>query len=70
MHGISKGAEAGRKSEPSIVSEALLKIKTKDVEAWTKAEIGKTCLSKRRLALGRWIGKGWNFYSKCRWILT
>lgn len=45
------------KSEPSIVSEALLKIKTKDVEAWTKAEIGKTCLSKRRLALGSWRKK-------------
>ena len=38
----------------SVIHDALLEIKTKDVEAWTKAEIGKTHLSKRRASLGRW----------------
>lgn len=43
--------------DPSIVKRALLEIKTKDVEDWTEAKIGKTFLSKRRAALGGWRKK-------------
>jgi len=41
----------------SLVSEALLKTKTKDVEAWIKDQIGTTVLSKRRTSLGGWRKK-------------
>jgi hypothetical protein len=38
----------------SVVHEAIVMTKTKDVEAWTKEQIGKTLLSKRREAFGGW----------------
>ena len=41
----------------SIVNKAILETKTKDVEAWTEAQIGKTFLSKRRESLGGWRKK-------------
>lgn len=39
--------------DASVVQEAMLKIKTKDVETWTKNQIGTTLLSKRRNAFGK-----------------
>ena len=41
----------------SIVNKAILETKTKDVEAWIEAQIGKTFLSKRRESLGGWRKK-------------
>jgi hypothetical protein len=38
--------------ESYIVQEAMLKIKTKDVEEWTRSQIGMTLLSKRRRSFG------------------
>ncbi len=38
--------------DSSVVQEAMLKVKTKAVEAWTTEQIGKTLLSKRRVAFG------------------
>jgi hypothetical protein len=39
--------------EPCVVQEAMLKIKTKDVETWTRDQIGTTLLAKRRRAFGK-----------------
>jgi hypothetical protein len=38
--------------DPQVVQAAMLKITTKDVEAWTKRQLGTTLLSKRRKAFG------------------
>jgi len=41
--------------DPHVVQQAMVKIKTKDVEIWTKRQIGTTLLSKRRKAF--WKGR-------------
>ena len=38
--------------DPGVVQEAMLQVKTKDVEAWVKNQVGATLLSKRRKAFG------------------
>ena len=43
--------------DDSVIKKAILETKTKDVEAWTKAQIGTTFLSKRRTSLGGWRKK-------------
>jgi len=40
-----------------IVREAMVNIKTRDVEAWADEQLGTTLLSKRRMALGGWRKK-------------
>jgi len=37
-----------------VVAEAMRRIKTKDVDAWVKEQIGETLVSKRRKSLGLW----------------
>lgn len=41
----------------TIINKAILETKTKDVEAWKEQQIGKTFLSRRREALGKWRKK-------------
>jgi len=36
-----------------LVQEAMIQVKTKDVDAWTREQVGTTLLAKRRSALGR-----------------
>lgn len=43
--------------ESTVISDALEKIKTKDVNDWVKSTIGETHLSKRRKSLGGWRKK-------------
>lgn len=45
------------KINSDVVSAAMAQIKTADVEAWTKKQIGMTLLSKRRKAFGSWRRK-------------
>lgn len=40
-----------------IVSAAMRQVRTSDVNAWTKEQMGQTVLSKRRQALGSWRKK-------------
>ena len=45
------------KLDSDVVMAAMTQIKTADVDAWTKEQIGTTLLSKRRKSLGAWRKK-------------
>lgn len=45
------------KMDADIVNAAMKQISTADVDEWTKEQIGRTLLSKRRKALGSWRKK-------------
>lgn len=42
------------KIDADVVSKGMIEVKTADVEAWTREQIGVTILAKRRKALGKW----------------
>ncbi|MCE2983927.1 MAG: hypothetical protein LW832_10240, partial [Parachlamydia sp.] len=42
------------KIDVEVVKKAMVKIRTKDVDEWTREQMGETLLSKRRKSLGEW----------------
>ncbi len=42
------------KIDVEVVKKAMVKIRTKDVDEWTREQMGETLLSKRRKSLGGW----------------
>jgi len=55
--------------EPSMIQAAMLETKTKDVDTWTKNQVGTTTLAKRRRAFGKgWQNKMNKIQPKCTGI--